>query len=235
MIKILSIGNSFSQDAQRYLFDIAKANGEKLKNVNLLVGGCTLRTHYINTLEDNRAYWFEYKGDWGGMYCSIKEALISDEWDYVTVQQASHKSFDPDSYTPYIEKICEYVKIYAPKAKILIHQTWAYMDKDAQYHGLKSAEDMYQKLKTAYENASTLIENDGMICSGDAMIKAYRLDKTIAHRDIHASLGFGRYLLGLVWFEKLFGKKENFVHITEFDVPVSDEEKNLAYKIAFEQ
>ena len=30
MIKILSIGNSFSQDAQRYLYDIAKVNGEEI-------------------------------------------------------------------------------------------------------------------------------------------------------------------------------------------------------------
>ncbi len=39
MLKILSIGNSFSQDAQRYLYDISKSNGEEIKNVNLYIGG----------------------------------------------------------------------------------------------------------------------------------------------------------------------------------------------------
>ncbi len=234
MIKVLSIGNSFSQDAQRYFFQIAKANGEEVKNVNLMVGGCTLKTHYINTLEDARAYWFEYKGEWVQLYASIKEALISDDWDYVTVQQASHKSFDYDSFSPYIEKLCEYIKIYAPKTKILIHNTWAYPDDNAKYHNLESSEDMYTRVKSAYERASKLIECDGIIPSGDAMIKAYRTNRDIVYRDtLHASLGFGRYMLGIVWFKYFFGEKEEFIHINEFDEPISDELKDLAYKIAY--
>ena len=50
-MKLLSIGNSFSQDAQRYLHRIAAAAGESLKCVNLYIGGCSLRTHYFNILE----------------------------------------------------------------------------------------------------------------------------------------------------------------------------------------
>ena len=37
-MKILSIGNSFSQDAQRYLHALAKADGENFKTVNLYIG-----------------------------------------------------------------------------------------------------------------------------------------------------------------------------------------------------
>ena len=62
-MKILSIGNSFSQDAQRYLHNLAKFNGDNIKCVNLYIGGCPLRTHYINVLEDNKAYDFEFNGE----------------------------------------------------------------------------------------------------------------------------------------------------------------------------
>ena len=41
-MNILSIGNSFSQDAQRYLHDIAKADGVVLSAFNLYIGGCPL-------------------------------------------------------------------------------------------------------------------------------------------------------------------------------------------------
>ena len=62
-MKILSIGNSFSQDAQRYLYRLAKKAGDTFKTVNLYIGGCSLRTHYINALEDKADYWFEYNGN----------------------------------------------------------------------------------------------------------------------------------------------------------------------------
>ena len=41
-MKVLAIGNSFSQDATRYLHQIAKANQFDLKVVNLYIGGCSL-------------------------------------------------------------------------------------------------------------------------------------------------------------------------------------------------
>ena len=55
-MKVLSIGNSFSCDAQRYLHRIAKKDGVQLKTVNLFIGGCSLRTHYLNALQDAAAY-----------------------------------------------------------------------------------------------------------------------------------------------------------------------------------
>ena len=48
MIKVLSIGNSFSRDAQRYSYKIAKNEGVEFKSVNLYIGGCSLQTHYMN-------------------------------------------------------------------------------------------------------------------------------------------------------------------------------------------
>lgn len=38
-MKVLAIGNSFSNDAMRYLHGIAKADGVDMKTVNLFIGG----------------------------------------------------------------------------------------------------------------------------------------------------------------------------------------------------
>ena len=92
-MKILSIGNSFSQDAQRYLHNLAKADGESIKCVNLYIGSCSLRTHYINMLENNKAYSFEFNGETTGLKVSITDALASDDWDYITLQQVSLLSY----------------------------------------------------------------------------------------------------------------------------------------------
>ena len=124
-MKILSIGNSFSQDAHRYLHRLAKADGCAIKTVNLYIGGCSLESHYINMLDDNAAYDFEFNGERTGIKVSIRQALVSDSWDYVTLQQVSHRSAMPESYFPYIEALADYVRKYCPHTRILIHETWA--------------------------------------------------------------------------------------------------------------
>ena len=47
-MKILAIGNSFSEDATTYLHQIGEAAGVKNQIVNLYIGGCPLETHWEN-------------------------------------------------------------------------------------------------------------------------------------------------------------------------------------------
>ena len=58
-IRLLSIGNSFSDDMQQYMYDIFKENGYETVIANLCVGGCTLKRHYDNILSDNHEYCFK--------------------------------------------------------------------------------------------------------------------------------------------------------------------------------
>ena len=112
-MKLLSIGNSFSQDAHRYLYQIAKKDGEKIQTVNLSIGGCSLRTHYLNALQDAAAYGLGVNGEDTGFKVSLSQAFASDDWDVITLQQASPLSPDGESYFPYIERLAEYVRKYA--------------------------------------------------------------------------------------------------------------------------
>lgn len=234
-MKILSIGNSFSQDAQRYLHEIAAANGKNLKCVNLYIGGCSLKQHYFNMLDDEKAYDFEFNGMSTGIKVSIREALKSNDWDCITLQQASHESFDFELYIPYIEKLAEYVRLYLPKAKILLHQTWAYCDDTEKLSstGYAHTSDMFHDIKAAYHKAAERIHADDIIKSGQAMLNAYEKNPDIIYRDgFHASLGFGRYLLGLTWYRALYGDYENIKHMQSFDAPVSESELKLAEEVS---
>ncbi len=234
-MKVLSIGNSFSQDAQRYLHEIAKVNDCDLVCCNLYIGGCSLRTHYLNMLDDERAYAYEYNGQSTGLKVSIREVLKSNEWDIVTLQQASPQSFVPDSYVPYIQELVKFVKKYVPKAKIYLHQTWAYPVERPRLSavGFETTEEMFQAVQKTYADVREIIKADGMILSGEAMLRAYQIKGEELYRDaIHAGLGFGRYLLALVWFRTLFGERDDFKHMTDFDVPVSKEEQELVYELS---
>ena len=241
-MKILCIGNSFSTDATRYLYGIARADGVKLKVVNLYIGGCSLYRHYRTMLSGEKAYLMELNGMSSGFYVSLKDALLSDEWDIVTLQQASHASPHRETYEPYIVRLADYVREHAPAAKLYIHQTWAYeagCPRLMNMAKLETAEEMLSRLTQNYRFAAKLIEADGIIPAGDAMYRYTKAGEDGAllpiHRDtFHASYGVGRYLLGLVWYRTLCGKDISENTFRDFDAPVTEEEILLAKKIAAE-
>ena len=157
-MNILAIGNSFSQDATRYLYDLAKAAGKDLTVVNLYIGGCSLSRHYRNMLSGERAYQLEYNGHRTGFMVSLSEALLNRDWDIVTVQQASHYSTNYDTYQPYLNELAAYIRRCSPKAKLYIHETWAYEQDSARLNtmmGYQDFRDMYRDLHAAYEQAAT--------------------------------------------------------------------------------
>ena len=162
---------------------------------------------------------------------SIRQALRSDNWDYVTLQQASGQSARYETYEPYLKAVADYVKKYCPTAKLLIHQTWAYetgSQKLANQLTFADDKEMFAAVEAAYNQAFDAISADGLIPAGKAMLTAAHTGIEKIHRDTyHASLGAGRYLLALVWFKYLTGRDISENDFNEFDVPVTDEERKI--------
>ena len=232
-MKILAIGNSFSQDATRYLQEIAASAGEDLFVRNLYIGGCSLRTHYLNILSNEADYSFEFNGKNTGIKVSVDQALASDNWDVITLQQVSTSSAKYETYTPYLEYIYNHVKKYCPKAKVYLHQTWAYEQGSdmLKNNGYLSANDMFEDIKRSYAMAAQAINADGIIPSGQAMFNATQMGIDKVHRDtFHASLGVGRYMLALTWYKALTGNDITQNTFCDFDCPVSEQEREIAIK-----
>ena len=207
-MKILSIGNSFSDDAQRYLRDIAKSEGIEIETLNLCIAGCHLKTHADNVKSGAKAYFYHYNGD---VECSdlisLQDGIAMRDWEIVTLQQVSTHSFIEDSFYPYIHEVVAYVREKLPDAKIYIHQTWAYehgCPRSFEVTGGKGAEFMLEGIRKSYRRAKSEIGAEGIIPSGELMELLYKNGATKIYRDTyHASMGLGRYALGLLWF-KLF-------------------------------
>ncbi len=233
-MNILSIGNSYSMDAQRYLHQIAKADGVELNNYNLYIGGCSLSRHYRNMLSELPVYGLGMHGEDVGFPVSLKEALLNRDWDVVTVQQASHFSVDYKTYQPFLKKLVEYIRLCAPQAKIYIQQTWAYEQDSPRLNekmGYADHKDMFNDLKKAYDQAAADEKLDGIIPSGAVFqaLLANGIEKI--HRDtFHASLGLGRYALGLIWYKVLTGNSVADNSFCEFDEEVTPQQIALAKK-----
>ncbi len=231
-MKILSIGNSFSDDATRYLHQIARADGCDLLTVNLYIGGCPLSLHYENMKKDINAYTLRVNGFDTGFLLSIKEALLANEWNYVTLQQVSNLSHKYDTYQPYLRELAAYVRTLCPGAELLIHQTWAYeqgSQRLVEELGYQDQREMYRDIKAVYEQAARDINVKSIIPSGVVFQELLKKGIKTIHRDTyHASLGLGRYTLGLLWYGFLTGRSVEDNPFNDFDEPVTESEIEIA-------
>lgn len=240
MIKILDIGNSFSQDATYYLHNLAVADHVDLKVVNLYIGGCSLERHWNNIVNDVPEYLYEENGESAGKFVSVKQMLESDEWDYIVTQQASYDSGLIETYYPFVENISKYIRENAPKAEFLLQQTWAY-ETDSNHEGFakygRSQKLMYEKLSEAYRTVANKL-GVRLIPCGD-VIQNMRAAKPFDYENggmslcrdgFHMHFIYGRYLLAAVWYKFLTGNsvvRNSFVPQTNLAPNVRCEQKIL--------
>lgn len=162
-LSVLTIGNSFAENALKFLPQIAQSAGYKLIVGRANLGGCPLDRHWslVEAFEKNPD---DPKGRYNGKVDkdgkvtgeSLKQKLTSRKWDFVTIQQYSYISHDPATYEPFAKNLVEYIKKNAPDTKILVHHTWAYRVDDPQFATKKegkpaSQQEMYEKVHAAYE------------------------------------------------------------------------------------
>jgi hypothetical protein len=152
-VRLLTIGNSFSGNATRYLGDLATAAGHVLVHQPMSVGGASMEVHWTKIQANEKD-----AKDPAGLYGSraLNAALDGGAWDVVTIQQASIKSHDVETYRPFAAQLQAYVKAHAPKAELLLHQTWAYRCDDPRFAPRtpkvepSTREAMYASLRDAY-------------------------------------------------------------------------------------
>ncbi len=152
-VRLLTIGNSFSGNATHFLPDLVKAAGHVLLHQPMSIGGASMEVHWtkIQANEKNPQ-------DPAGLYGtrSLSKTLQAEAWDVVTIQQASLKSHDVETYRPFAAQLQAYVKTHAPKAELLLHQTWAYRRDDPRFAPRapkvepSTREAMYDGLRHAY-------------------------------------------------------------------------------------
>lgn len=215
-IKLLAVGNSFSEDALYYLHDICEAAGITCKAVNLYIGGCSLQQHCENTASGKSVYEYQLNGNFEGQMVSVKDALTEDRWDYILIQQASHDSGIWEMYEPWLTGLAAYIQEYCPWAELLLHKTWAYEqdsthDAFGRYHN--SQMEMYQKLTFCYKKAAEQIKVR-LIPSAD-VIQEVRLsagfryeqgEQSLCRDGYHMHMIYGRYLLGALFYMFLTGR-----------------------------
>ena len=218
-LRILAIGNSFSDDGTEYLPALLEnLNVKNVEVARLYVGGCTLEQH-VNFYDNSEAAYKFYHSKAGENKwvenpekVTMQYALAMGEWDIITMQQASGFSGMYDSYTPYLGRLIEAVKKAQPQAELVWHMTWSYSS-DSNHKHYKHYDNDQQQMNSAIDNClHTLLaefdEIERIIPSGTA-VKSLRKSainnypKDLTRDGFHMGHGAGRYALACTWYETL--------------------------------
>ena len=215
-LKILCIGNSFSEDTTAHLAQVALCSGfAKVKIANLYVGGCSINKHYHHAQNDLPAYRYDINEGDGWTKTpdyKISDAIKSDSWDWISIQ---HGTGDRSRYTEieYYEKLpwlIDYVKNLAPNAKIAFNMTWVgepdfHHEEIEYYNGNQLV--IYEKIADlTKENILTMPKIDVVSPTGTAIQNARTASIGLLTRDgYHLSLDTGRYIAAMTFLKALTG------------------------------
>ena len=240
-VRILAIGNSFSQDAvEQYLHELAEAEGISTIIGNMFIGGCSLERHVKNARDNAPAYAYRKIGTDGKKRekgkMSLETVLADEDWDYVSLQQASPFSGMYETYEASLPELIEYVKARLPKkTKLMLHQTWAYAS-TSRHSGFKNYNcnqlTMYQAIADAVKKAAKANKIKIVIPSGTAIQNARTsfIGDHLNRDGYHLDVKIGRYTAACTWFERIF--KHNVVGNPYTPEGLDEARKTVAQKAA---
>lgn len=219
-LRVLAIGNSFTDDATALLGEIISAENKDIRIGKAIIGGSTLQMHADNVTNNNPAYSCSYSTTSGTFAkVTLQQVLHSADWDIITIQQASALSGSVGDYeTVYripAQTLVSFLNEQVPNAEIVIHETWAYstyrkLTDGAVPGDTQQAEqdDMFAYLQANYQQLSKDLGNARIIPVGTAMQLTREAIGDIVHRDNnpgHANF-LGRLLGAYTYYAVLTGE-----------------------------
>lgn len=210
--RVLTIGNSFAENASQYASEIAAAQGYGLTFGYLKYPSCTIEQHYNNALADNAVYKFAYTSYDGSSvssvtvkngqteFASIKEALTYADWDIVVLQQASTASYTYASYEKTADLIA-YIKSLVPDCEIMLHETWSW----ATWATDAVPENNFKYIEDCYHQLSSDLGGLTIIPTGRAFEFARQSGIFVNDSDNQHANAYGKYLAGACYAAEIFG------------------------------
>ena len=242
VVKILAIGNSFSEDAlEQYLYGLAKAGGYKVIIGNLYIGGQSFEGHWKNAQGNLPNYEFRLidldgrKTNTKGV--TLQQGISSDNWDYISFQEVSGRSGKPEGYL-LLDDMIAYTKKYVtnPNVKYLLHQTWAYAQNSThqdfpKYHSNQNT--MYNAIIKQVTKAKKMNPEIWRIIPSGTTIQKVRATYIgdNLNRDGYHLAPLGRFTASSAWYESIFGDVDgNYYSPEELEKRDVETVKEIVYK-----
>ena len=215
--RVLTIGNSFSENASIYASEIAYANNQQMMFGYLKSPSCTIAKHYNAAVNDIAGFKFQVTApdgtrttikDGAGTSvdapnpehgATVDEALEYADWDIIVFQQESSNARNYDTFAQ-LPDLIDYVKTACPNARLMFHQVWRWGEWDAdQFDLIKDASE-----KAVFDNALEIIPSGlAFEYARTALGSVTVVNEDDGHYQ-HAS-GYGQFIEGCCYVAKVFG------------------------------
>ena len=215
-LKILALGNSFTDDSTWHLWNICRDAGVKdLIVANLYVGNCNLDQHWDHIYNNKNPYI--YRKTVSGTRVDknnykVIDALKDEDWDFIVLHQTSGSAGQIETFDN-LDLIVRFMNSNKtnPNAKILWHMPWAYQSDSTHGEFGKYDKDQTKMYETIVERVNEIIVPDkkfsAIIPSGTAIqnLRTSYVGDNVTRDGYHLDYGFGRYTAGLTWYAVLTG------------------------------
>lgn len=205
-LKILALGNSYTNNATEYISRIAESMGLEIKAASLYKDGCMIQGHleryeayeklghdaYYASSNSIKYIHLNVNGVADTSILSMQEAIASDDWDFIVLQQAPNScdkiekywtEENPDVVTLYNYVQAELTKNNNSKCEILLHQPWSFshemsIDNNYQWYPVdyENTRDFFLKIEETVDQAAKIVQREkgldaplDIIPAGEAM------------------------------------------------------------------
>ncbi|MBR1799999.1 MAG: DUF4886 domain-containing protein [Bacteroidaceae bacterium] len=210
-LKVLSIGNSFTQDALWFVSDLLETADVDAQSYSI---------YYVSHEAASLQYW------WGQAESGTRLAahhlaglrmtqesgtlaeLLAQDWDVITLQQNSENSILYASFHPYLHHLIDFIQQHClnPDVTLAWLMAWSYNDGD--FHPWTNYERWLLIARTTVQ----MVQEDGIdvvIPVGTAIQNARKTTlnskSQLTSDGWHLDTGIGRYIAACTWVETLFG------------------------------
>ena len=217
-LRVLLIGNSYSEDTTQYLSEIAEEfNFDAAEFYVLSKGSSDLSQHASNIVSNSAAYYFKYSKDGKelsslGSGKTLKYGIQYMDWDYIVLQQVSGKSGKPDTYNSDLTNLISEIKKIAtnPNVKFVWNMTWAYASNNSNIssNGYGSQLGMYNAICSAVQQKVVTNADFVTVSAVGTAIQNARtssLGDTLNRDSTHLTRSTGRYIASLTLFCTITG------------------------------
>ncbi len=242
-LKVLAIGNSFSEDAtEQYLSELALMGGHDLLICNLYYPGCLIDQHWEFLTNKRPVYSYRKITIEGNVerheHCTLEQALRDEEWDIITFQQGSAMSGVWKAYKRLPALIKKVRGIVGPKPVFYWHETWAYAPQSTHPAFKTYSHDQMKMFQSILICTRKVLEANpelkGLIPTGTAIQNARTsfMGDDLTRDGFHLDKKTGRYIAACTWYGVLF--KHPFTLMSFLPAGMSKEEGEVCRQAAID-
>ena len=220
-LKVLDIGNSFTNDATDLLPLIAESSGSDVSNFCLykaIRSNASFKSWYNVYCDRDTAYTYRIEKVFGGLSANVstgrgakgdgslfRKLLTDEQWDIIIIQPY-YGIGNSASREGYLNKFISVIKEHQPNAEIgfhIIHSLW-------DHHASNKEGSSYERWKLVCSSTKSLQEEYGIdfiIPYGTAIenLRSSSLNNEydLTRDGLHLAYGLGRYTAACCYYESL--------------------------------